>query len=117
MSKRTFHFPVIIEQDEDGWYVASVPSLRGCHTKARTLAELDERIREAVALCIEAKNDAADWMAERVGFEPTDGDKPSHDFESCAFNRTRPPLRVGGREQYSTSRGRGQFQRQDKQES
>ena len=54
MSKKTFHFPVIIEQDEDGWFVATVPSLRGCHTQARTLAELDERVREAVALCLEA---------------------------------------------------------------
>ena len=57
MSKTTFHFPVVIEQDEDGWYVASVPSLRGCHTQAKTLAELDERIREAVALCLEAESE------------------------------------------------------------
>ncbi len=56
MSKRILHFPVIIEQDEDGWYVATVPSLRGCHTQARTLAELDERIREAITLCIEAES-------------------------------------------------------------
>ena len=55
MGKKTFHFPVVIEQDEDGWLVATVPSLRGCHTQARTLAELDERIREAVALCVEAE--------------------------------------------------------------
>jgi predicted RNase H-like HicB family nuclease len=52
MSKQILHFPVVIEQDEDGWFVATVPSLRGCHTQARTLAELDERIREAVALCV-----------------------------------------------------------------
>lgn len=51
----TYHFPVIIEQDEDGIYVATVPALRGCHTQARTLAELDDRIREAIALCIEVQ--------------------------------------------------------------
>ncbi len=56
MSKKTLHFPVIIEQDEDGWFVATVPALRGCHTQARTLAELDERIREAVALCLDAES-------------------------------------------------------------
>jgi predicted RNase H-like HicB family nuclease len=55
MSKRKLHFPVIIEQDEDGWFVATVPSLRGCHTQARTLAELDERVREAVSLCLDAE--------------------------------------------------------------
>jgi predicted RNase H-like HicB family nuclease len=56
MSKQILHFPVVIEQDEDGWFVATVPSLRGCHTQARTLAELDERIREAVGLCVEAES-------------------------------------------------------------
>ena len=56
MSKKTLHFPVIIEQDEDGWFVATVPALRGCHTQAKTLAELDERIREAIALCLEAES-------------------------------------------------------------
>jgi len=55
MSKKTFRFPVVIEQDEDGWFVATVPSLRGCHTQARTLAELDERVREAIALCLDAE--------------------------------------------------------------
>ncbi|MDO8589115.1 MAG: type II toxin-antitoxin system HicB family antitoxin [Armatimonadota bacterium] len=53
--QRKYHSPVIIEQDEDGIYVATVPTLRGCHTQARTLAELDERIREAAALCLEAE--------------------------------------------------------------
>ena len=33
-------------------------------------------------------------VAERVGFEPTVGYKPTHDFESCALNRTQPPLRL-----------------------
>jgi hypothetical protein len=37
------HFPVLIERDEDGWYIGSVPSLKGCHTQARLPAELDKR--------------------------------------------------------------------------
>lgn len=41
-------FNYVIEQDEDGWYVASVPSLPGCYTQARSLDELAERVREAV---------------------------------------------------------------------
>ena len=53
--KRKYHFPVIIEQGEDGVYVATVPTLRGCHTQAPTLAALDERIREAIALCLDAE--------------------------------------------------------------
>jgi predicted RNase H-like HicB family nuclease len=39
---------VVIEQDEEGWYVASVPSLPGCQTQAKTMDEARERIREAI---------------------------------------------------------------------
>ena len=46
-------FSVIIEQDEDGYFVASVPALRGCHTQAKSLDVLMKRIREAVELCLE----------------------------------------------------------------
>ena len=48
-------FLVVIEQDEDGMYVATVPSLRGCHTQARTLEELIPRTREAIELCLEVE--------------------------------------------------------------
>lgn len=41
-------FNVIIEQDADGYFVASVPNLLGCHTQAQTLDDLMERIREAI---------------------------------------------------------------------
>jgi predicted RNase H-like HicB family nuclease len=37
-SKR--EFSVVVERDEDGYYVASVPELRGCHTQARSLDKL-----------------------------------------------------------------------------
>jgi predicted RNase H-like HicB family nuclease len=46
-------YSVIIEQDSEGTYVASVPSLRGCHTQGKSLDEVIERIREAIELCIE----------------------------------------------------------------
>jgi predicted RNase H-like HicB family nuclease len=46
-------FTVIIEQDEDGIYVASVPELPGCHTQAKTLDELNRRIKEAIELYLE----------------------------------------------------------------
>lgn len=59
MAKKLQQFKVIIEQDEDGYFVASVPALPGCHTQARTISELNKRIREAVLLCLEvAKTDA-----------------------------------------------------------
>lgn len=45
---------VIIERDEDGYYVASIPALPGCHTQARSLDEVMERIREAAELVLES---------------------------------------------------------------
>lgn len=46
-------FDVVIERDSDGFYVASVPRLPGCHTQARSLDEVIGRIREAIELCLE----------------------------------------------------------------
>jgi predicted RNase H-like HicB family nuclease len=48
-------FTVIIEKDEDGYFVGSVPQLKGCHTQAKSLDELMERIREATLVCIETE--------------------------------------------------------------
>ena len=46
-------FDVVVERDAEGFYVASVPALPGCHTQAKSLDEVDRRIREAVQLCLE----------------------------------------------------------------
>ena len=54
----TREFDVVIEQDADGFYVASVPALPGCHTQARSLDVLMERIREAAELCVEVAGEA-----------------------------------------------------------
>jgi predicted RNase H-like HicB family nuclease len=51
--KITREFNVIIERDEEEYYIASVPELRGCHTQAKSLDKLMERIKEAIALCLE----------------------------------------------------------------
>ena len=50
-------FTIVIEQDEDGIYVASVPELEGCHTQAKTLDELRERMTEAIQLYLEVESD------------------------------------------------------------
>ena len=49
----TSDFDVVVERDSEGYYVASVPALHGCHTQARSLDELMERVQEVVSLCLE----------------------------------------------------------------
>ena len=46
-------FTIVVERDGDGFYVASVPQLPGCHTQARSLDQLMERAKEAIALHVE----------------------------------------------------------------
>jgi predicted RNase H-like HicB family nuclease len=64
-------FTVVVERDGEGWYVASVPELRGCHTQARSLDELVGRIREAITLCLEDEEpEQGDFVGiQRVGVE------------------------------------------------
>ena len=52
-------FSVVIEKDEDGYYVGSVPELKGCHTQAKSLDELIERVKEAILLCLEVQGEEA----------------------------------------------------------
>jgi predicted RNase H-like HicB family nuclease len=64
--KTEFH--VIIERDPEGFYVATAPALRGCHTQARSLDELMERVREVIDLCIEEEGPPAS-AAEFIGVQ------------------------------------------------
>jgi predicted RNase H-like HicB family nuclease len=61
-------FDVVIERDEEGFYVASVPQIPGCHTQARSLDEIAERIREAIELCLDAEG-APEHTLEFVGIQ------------------------------------------------
>ncbi len=49
------HFDVVIERDSDGYFVAWVPALPGCHTQARSLDEVTKRIHEAIELSLEVR--------------------------------------------------------------
>lgn len=49
-------FSVVIEKDQDGYFVASVPALKGCHTQAKSLDMLMKRVKEAIELCLEVED-------------------------------------------------------------
>jgi predicted RNase H-like HicB family nuclease len=57
--KKQLRLTVLIEQDEDGYYVATVPSLKSCYTQAKTLEELYPRIKEVIQLCLEEEEPVA----------------------------------------------------------
>ena len=61
-------FNVVIERDSEGFYVASVPELHGCHTQARSLDKLLNRIKEAIKLCLEVE-DSSITPPEFVGVQ------------------------------------------------
>ena len=62
-------FTVIIERDEEGFFVGTVPSLKGCHTQAHSLDELMERIKEAIQLCLEVEGETAPEPLQLVGVQ------------------------------------------------
>jgi predicted RNase H-like HicB family nuclease len=61
-------FDVVIERDSEGYYVASVPQINACYTQARSLDEVMERIREAIAVCLEVEG-APQQELEFIGIQ------------------------------------------------
>jgi predicted RNase H-like HicB family nuclease len=65
VSKQEFY--VIIERDEDGYYVGEVPQLNACYSQGETLDELIANIKEVIALCLEEEGDKK--LPEFVGIQ------------------------------------------------
>lgn len=65
MPSREFY--VMIEKDEDGFYIGEVPQLRGCYSQGKSLDELMENIEEVIRLCLEEED--IDVLPEFVGFQ------------------------------------------------
>ncbi|MEA3449916.1 MAG: type II toxin-antitoxin system HicB family antitoxin [Patescibacteria group bacterium] len=65
-------FSVLIEKDESGFYFAKVPTIKGCHTQAKSLSELYKRLDEAVLLCLEVQEKDKEYLISKnefVGFQ------------------------------------------------
>lgn len=54
MKKKILNFTTVIEQGEDGLYIATVPDIPGCYTQGKTISQVLERIKEAIEVCLEA---------------------------------------------------------------
>ena len=50
---KKLHLPVIIELDEEGYYIVSCPLFKGCHSYGETIDEALENIREVIDICLE----------------------------------------------------------------
>ncbi len=57
-------FKAIIEKDEDGYYVASIPSVPGCHSQGSTFEEAIENIKEALDLCLDVANSDPEYKSK-----------------------------------------------------
>lgn len=57
MKSKAHNFTVVIEKDEDGYLIGSVPALKGCHTQGKTMDELLANVKEAIELCLEIEKD------------------------------------------------------------
>ncbi len=55
--EKSFNFTILIEQDEDGIYIAKVPQISGCYTQGKSVQEVLERIKEAIEVCLEGDNE------------------------------------------------------------
>lgn len=60
-------FYVIIERDEDGYYVGEVTQLKGCYSQGETIDELMENMKEVIALCLE--DEKMENIGEFVGVQ------------------------------------------------
>lgn len=71
---QTYRYKIVIEQDEDGIYIASCPSLQGCHAQGVTIREARESIRDAIRLHIEARRDMGEEIPVEVLYDEVEVD-------------------------------------------
>ena len=62
-------YTIVIEKDEDDYYVGSVPGLSGCHTQGKSIDLLIKRMQEAIALWLEVEGQDAPSPLELVGVQ------------------------------------------------
>lgn len=61
-------FKVIVEHGEDGYFVATVPALPGCHTQGKTIKELTDNVREVIQLCLDEARENPEYLKQILSF-------------------------------------------------
>ena len=72
---KQLQFKVLIEQDQNGVFVASAPAIPGCHTQGETYEEAVKGIEEAIELCLEVAKDDKKYK-EKIDFSEVSDNKP-----------------------------------------
>ena len=62
------HLPILVEQDEDNFFIVSCPVFKGCHSYGATINEALENIREVIDICIEEEKEKSSEMNRFIGF-------------------------------------------------
>lgn len=65
---KILHLPILVEQDEDNYYIVSCPVFKGCHSYGKTVDEALENIREVIDICVEEEKEKATEINRFVGF-------------------------------------------------
>jgi predicted RNase H-like HicB family nuclease len=69
MSKTNIlHLPILVEQDEDNYYIVSCPVFKGCHSYGTTVDEALDNIKEVIDMCIEEEKEKAPEVNRFIGF-------------------------------------------------
>ena len=69
--KKKYNLPILVEKDEDNFYVVECPIFSGCYTQGRTLDEALKNIREVIDLCLEEKDNRdilRDFNPQEISF-------------------------------------------------
>lgn len=61
---KTYQFPIVVEKDEDGLFVADCPNLQGCHTQGKTFEEAVSNLKEAVELHLQDRLEAGEEIPQ-----------------------------------------------------
>lgn len=70
-TKHVHQLPVIVEKDEDGFYVVECPVFSGCYTQGKTIDEALKNIHEVIEICLEEKENEEilkDFHPQEVSF-------------------------------------------------